>query len=101
LPEVDPKGHHARNLIDEAERLQTALLQKRLVFRFFASKNLISGDALCGRVRKLMTTDLPAPLDVGSFGHAHFDADPRHLALCAARDALRGDAWAPLPGGAV
>jgi hypothetical protein len=87
-------------IIDEAEWLQTALVEKRLVLRFFA-KDLIADDALRDRVRKLMKADLPTLLDVGSHAHAHFDKDPRHLALCAARATLRGDASAPLPGGAT
>jgi hypothetical protein len=87
----------AAQLIDEVEKLQAWLIEKRVALRFFERRGLISDDVLAKRVKAVLSFSwFPMAGGLGEFGR--FNEHEIHLRWVAVREALKADADAPLGG---
>jgi hypothetical protein len=89
------------DLVAAAEKAQAELIEMRVALRFMVSNRLCGDEELHRRARALLLAELPVPTDVGSHSHKIFDAHPRHQQWSAAREALKADPDAILPGDAA
>jgi hypothetical protein len=93
-------GVITEEIVEGIEALQNALVERRVLLRFFERRNLIEDPALARRVKRLLDF-WHFPMSAAQGEHGNFDQHPRTQEWAAAREALKSDAWAALPGDAV
>jgi hypothetical protein len=93
-------GVITEEIVEGIEALQNALVERRVLLRFFERRNLIDDAALAQRVRSVLNF-WHFPMSAAQGEHGNFDLHPRNQEWARAREALKSDASAPLPGGAT